>query len=171
MAIRSGKTRRAVLLIACAALAACSSGPLPGLQPEYPEVKRSMSEPLGEFVTVDSLRPTLRWRGFPGPEHRKKDKAHALDRVREVRYELRVWHTERGYSGALVYERNDLREPQHALEEALEPSTDYLWTVRARFELDGAIYVTEWSLTSTHLRNYIVPNPSCFRFRTPAAKP
>jgi len=158
-----------VLLVGwLAAVAACRS-PLPGLQPEYPEVRRSMSAPLGEFVEVDSLRPTLRWRLFPGPEQRKRDPA--LDRVREVRYEIRVWHTEHGYSGDLVYERDDLSEPHHALEESLEPSAAYLWTVRARFELDGMTYVTEWGLASTTMRNNIVPNPSCFRFRTPAAKP
>ena len=172
MANRCGRKRGALLLIAWSALAAaCSSGPLPGLQPEYPAVKRSMSAPLGAFVAVDSLRPTLRWRLFPGPEHRKRDVEHALDRVREVRYELRVWRTEHGHSGELVYERDDLGEPHHALEESLEPSTNYLWTVRARFELDGTTFVTEWGLSSTTLRNQIVPNPSCFRFRTPAATP
>jgi len=161
-----------VLPMAWSALAAaCGAGPLPGLQPEYPAVKRSISAPLGEFVAVDSLRPTLRWRLFPEPEQRRKDAEHALDRVREVRYELRVWRTAHGHSGDLAYERDDLREPHHALEESLEPSTNYLWTVRARFELDGTTYVTEWGLASTTLRNHIVPHPSCYRFRTPAAKP
>lgn len=170
MAMRSRRRCCAVLLIGWSVLAASCRSPLPGLQPAYPEVRRSMSAPLGEFVDVESLRPSLRWQLFPGPELRKRDANLASDRVREVRYELRIWRTEHGYSGDLVYERDDLSEPQHALEESLEPSTNYLWTVRARFELDGTTYVTEWGLASTTLRSHIVPNPSCFRFRTPAAK-
>ena len=146
------------------ALAAGCTGSVPGLQPEDPPVQRTMGAPWGRFIEVDSLRPTLRWQPFPEPG----GEGDALARVQDVRFELRIWQTTNGYSGERVYERDDLTEPHHALEQSLAPDASYLWTVRARFVLDGATYVTEWGLSSPTLRHHVVPNPACFRFRTPA---
>lgn len=169
MAIRrAGGRGVAWSLLFCAALAAgCGARRLPGLQPEYPLVVRKMSAPLGEFVVVDSLRPTLRWQPFPGPGPRGGKPPDALDHIRDLRYELRVWRTTNGHSGTLVFRRDDIEEPSCELFHPLAPDLNYLWTVRARFSLDGRTYVTEWGLSSLTLRNHVVPNPSCFRFRTP----
>jgi len=49
---------------------------------------------------------------------------------------------------AVVYERHDLREASHAVEAALDPNTEYAWSVRARFELNGETRVSEWSLVA-----------------------
>lgn len=150
--------------IATVILVTGCTGSVPGIQPEHPPVRRSLGAPWGEFVDVDSLRPTLRWMPFPGPRR----EGDALARARDVRYELRIWETTNGYSGERVYERDDLTEPRHELEQALAPDANHLWTVRARFVLDGVTYVTEWGLSTPTLRHHVVPNPSCFRFRTPA---
>ncbi len=111
-----------------------------GLAPESPRVaaRYGSDEPL--WLEADSLRPTFRWQAFP----RKGDLERAPDdmsRVRNVRYDLLV--AEAG-SRAIVYRRSGLASAQHTLEQPLAPGRRYLWTVRARFELDGRERVTEW---------------------------
>jgi len=150
-------------------LAGCGAPKLVGLQPEYPPIKRGLRSPWGEFVEVDGLRPTLAWQAFPRPDHVQRD--DALRRARDVRYEIRVWQTEGGLAGVRVYERIGIDGPAHTLTTDLRPGARYLWTVRAHFLLDGAAYITEWGLSSPNLRSHVVPNPSCFRFRTPAHEP
>jgi hypothetical protein len=147
----------------------CGSISSIGLRPEYPPFEKGSFKLWGEFVEVDSLQPTLRWQAFPRAEDQDTDKEGNLERVEDVSYELRIWKTVRGYSGRLVYARDGLTTPYHELEEALEPSSKYLWTVRARFVLDGLPQVTEWGLAGYLLRGTVVPNPSCFRFLTPVS--
>ena len=147
----------------------CGSIPSIGPRPEYPPLEKGSFALWGKFVEVDSLRPTLRWQRFPGAEDHEADKERNLKRVEDVSYELRVWKTVSGYSGLLVYARDGLTTPYHKLEKALEPSSKYLWTVRARFVLDGLPQATEWGLAGYLLRDIVVPNPSCFRFITPAS--
>ncbi len=110
----------------------------------------------------------MRWQRFPGAEDHDADKEGNLGRMEDLSYELRVWKTVSGYSGVLVYARHGLTTPYHELEQALEPSSEYLWSVRARFVLDGLTQVSEWDLAGYLLRGMGVPNPSCFRFITPA---
>jgi hypothetical protein len=90
-----------------------------------------------------------------------------LSRIEDVRYELRIWKTMTASSGELVYDRERLTLPYHKLEEALEPSTKYLWSVRSHFMRDGHPRTIEWGLAGYLLRGEVVPNPSCFRFKTP----
>jgi hypothetical protein len=54
----------------------------------------------------------------------------------------------------VVYERNGLTGLSHVVETALEPNTEYAWSVRARFVLDEATRVSEWSLVA-------LPNIDC----------
>jgi hypothetical protein len=51
-----------------------------------------------------------------------------------------------------VYERSGLSEPSHAFETTLEANTDYAWSVRARFDVDGRTRVSQWSLV-------VIPDP------------
>ncbi|MCP4409174.1 MAG: hypothetical protein GY807_15735 [Gammaproteobacteria bacterium] len=146
----------------------CSSISSIGLQPEYPPFEKGSFELWGEFVEVNSLQPTLRWQHFPRTEDRQTDEQENLDRVDDVSYELRVWKTVHSNSGRLVYARDGVRTSYHELEQSLKPSTNYIWTVRARFALDGLPQVTEWGLAGYLLRDNVVPNRSCFRFKTPA---
>ncbi len=69
---------------------------------------------------------------------------------------------------ASVYSRAGIPAPSHTLEETVQPSTKYFWTVRARFELDGQPRVTEWGVTDSFARRLVpVSNPFSFRFKTP----
>ena len=94
---------------------------------------------------VDSLRPTLRWETFPRPEDLKVDIGGHLVNARGVTYEIRIWSADDWYPVELVYARAGLSEPVHTLETPLAPDTLYLWTIRARFDLDGQQRVTEWA--------------------------
>jgi len=154
-----------LLLPALLVISACGT-PRAGLQGEYPPLVRGTFSLFGEFSAVDSLTPTLRWQTIGQvlmeKNERKIDKADLTD----VSYELRIWKTETEYSGDLVYLRLGLEMPYHALEEALEPDTRYLWSVRAHFLVGGRPRVSEWGLSGYLLQDEAVPNPSCFRFRT-----
>jgi hypothetical protein len=55
---------------------------------------------------------------------------------------------------SVVYERNGITGASHVVETALEPETEYAWSVRARFDLNGETRVSEWSLVA-------LPNVSC----------
>ncbi|MEN8132980.1 MAG: hypothetical protein ABFS45_22940, partial [Pseudomonadota bacterium] len=147
----------------------CSSISSICLQPEYPPFEKGNFELWGEFVEVNSLQPTLRWQRFPRAEDHDADTEGNLDLIDDVSYELRVWKTVHGNSGRLVYARAGLRTTSHALEQPLVPSTKYIWTVRARFLLNGRYQVNEWGLAGYLLRGDVVPNRSCFRFITPAS--
>ncbi len=147
--------------------------PVSGLRPEYPEARAG-------FVKVNSLQPTLRWEAFPPPEVRETDPEGALGRIRAVTYDLLIWRAEEkypeGFSGEYpgepIYSRRALPVPWHTLEERLEPSTKYFWTVRARFELDGLPRLTQWGETAPNeirevVAREIVPSPLHYRFKTP----
>jgi len=101
---------------------------------------------------VDSLQPTFQWQPFPRPAD------EFADRIQDVTYELRIWTTTQGLSGKLRYSRDGLKLPSHKLEEPLEPSIQYLWSVRARFMIDGDLRVTEWGMAGLPLRDESVPN-------------
>ncbi len=146
-------------ILACSLLSACGGVSVVGLHPENPPLVKRTLALFCDFVDVDSLRPTFRWRTFPGP---RDDLA---DKVRDVTYELRVWTASRDASGKLIYARQNLKTSSHKPEEPLEPSTRYLWSVRAHFFIDGNSRVTEWGMAGRPLRNESVPNLSCFRFK------
>lgn len=111
--------------------------PVTGLRPEYPRAQDPPRE-------VDSLQPEFRWESFPRPRDYEQDKTGVLQRIDRVTYELRVWKKTSDLEGKLTYARQGIRKPSHKLEKPLEPSTEYLWTVRARFEIDGYPRVTQW---------------------------
>lgn len=140
----------------------CSGVPVVGLHPKYPTIEKKTFAVYTDFVEVDSLQPTFRWESFPRPED------HLADRIQSVTYEFRIWRTIPGQSGKLRYLRTGLKSPYHKLEKPLEPSSNYLWSIRARFMIDGYFRVIEWGLAGMPLRNEAVPNSTCFRFKTPA---
>lgn len=71
---------------------------------------------------VDSLRPTLSWSSIEGAS-----------------YELAVYNKTKEAVNP-TYHRDDLNESVHILEEDLDPTTEYSWTVR--YHLDGV--TSEW---------------------------
>lgn len=99
-----------------------------------------------QFTQVDNSLPTLEWEAFLRPwDAGGRDAALFSD----VRYDLRIYDALAEdvvfTAGRLIYERNGLREPWHRLETALTYCGRYFWTLRARFSLQGAPRVTEWS--------------------------
>ena len=149
------------ILFALAILSGCGGVTVVGLHPKYPPLEKKAFATHCEFVEVESLQPTFQWQPFPRPADDFADKVH------DVTYELRIWTTTQGPSGKLRYSRDGLKLPSHKPEESLEPSIQYLWSVRARFMIDGDLRVTEWGMAGLPLRNEAVPNLSCFRFKTP----
>ena len=154
-----GKFR--LTLLVCTLLSGCSGVPTVGLKPQHPPLEKSIFSLFTEFVPVDSLQPLLRWESFPDPDFPDPEK------VQNVTYELRIWDGASGAANKLKYARRGLTLPEHQLEQPLEPSTQYLWSVRARFLLAGHPRVTEWGMAGHTLRRETVPNPSCYRFETP----
>jgi hypothetical protein len=122
-------------------------------------------------TTVDELRPTLRWEAFP----RAGDLEAApgeMQRVTEVRYDLVIARAVDAVPGEIVYQRDALEGTRHRLETALEPEARYLWSVRARFVLDGRERVTEWGERLNHSRRReSVPSRWSYVFQTPDAQP
>jgi hypothetical protein len=154
--------RHGLFLLLLGVLSAGCGIAVVGLRPAYPPLQKKAFAIYPNFVEVDSLQPTFYWQQFPRP---KDDLA---GKVQDVTYEFSIWRMTPGESGKLRYARSGLKSPYHKVEEPLEPSSKFFWSVRARFLIDGHGRVTEWGLAGIPLRNEAVPNQSCFRFQTPA---
>lgn len=186
MTRRSSTCRSLGLLPVLVIAAGCVTGEVlvSGLRPLCPEAVKLGSE-------VASSRPMLRWETFPRPEDLKADKKGLLQRAEKVTYDVRIWRLEDNRPVERVYARDGLPKPAHKVGTPLEPSTKYLWTVRARFELDGQPRVSEWGVmlvrrivsyragggagrwiaAEDFRRLPQVPNPSHYRFKTPKKGP
>ncbi len=126
-----------------------------------------------KFSEINSLRPAFRWEEFPREKDKKHDSTDILGKVTEITYDLRIWEGRDGYPEKLVYDRLGLLAPEHTVEITLKPSTEYFWTVRARFILDGDNRITKWSYSRIPRMpqdpcslDYI-PLNNYYRFRTP----
>jgi hypothetical protein len=141
-----------------------------GLAPEYPRMTGThptgtplLADLFGEWPTVPTPQPTLRWQRFPTAETQQQA-PELVARLRRIRYDLVIARESNLAPEHVVYLREGLPEPQHTLEQPLEPGARYFWTVRARFELDGRERVTDWGSTSTYARVRNAP-PSAFAYR------
>jgi len=181
-ALASLEIAAAVFLAGCA-----TKAPVSGFAPVYPEQTfslmhlRANSTDFLDWGKVDSLQPTLRWQPFPGTDQlgwgvpAKPFVSVDPKSVSEVRYDLKIWIVENHAPGEVAYVRERLPEPSHRLESPLQPGTEYYWSVRARFSVDGKPRVTEWSLTTVHgrerqeaLHSGVIPPLSYYRFETPS---
>ena len=137
-----------------------------GLAPLDPKDDDVLAEPWLGTRKV-GRRPELRWQSFP----RASDFAaqpDAMSRVRNVRYDLVIARERDSAAALVVYRREGLPAPHHRLEERLAPASQFLWTVRARFELDGRTQWTEWSGTGPDPDPHSsAPPRTSFRIRTP----
>jgi hypothetical protein len=102
-----------------------------------------------KFVKANSDQPTLRWERFPR-EFELSAQHGQPQQITDVLYDLRVYDAAVANKYALVpaqllYDERSINEPQHKLAIKLEPCTDYFWTVRARFKINGKPRVTEWA--------------------------
>lgn len=148
---------------------------------------------------VAGLLPAFQWEALPPQNQREQGADAANPAVTDIRYDLRIWTSVGGGPGDLVYERLNLNleartEPpparveaeegvpvaapaafvEHRLEEPLAANTEYLWSVRARYRLNGEPRVTHWSVLAFSRPG--VPDPCRYegippdrfhRFRTP----
>ena len=104
-----------------------------------------------------TLQPMLSWDTLSLSNGKKIDMA--IRSISRITYELRVWKN--GVGGREpVYERKGLTETKHRIEDPLEPSTVYAWTVRARFVLDNQTRLTSSACTPGDRVNY-------YHFETP----
>lgn len=74
-----------------------------------------------------------------------------------------------GTTGKMVYYRERIKETYHKLEDPLEPSTHYYWSVRVR----KGDEVSEWSRYDYHLEilvAYVHAYNQWFYFKTPKSK-
>jgi hypothetical protein len=157
-------------------LGACTEIPVSGFKPISPKLKMGgpLEGAVISWPQVESLNPTLAWQPFPGthevpavalqmkdiprtskyidvengliPFRRWQFIEADLTRVSDVRYDLRIWEVQGKRKGDLVYDRKRLETTSHRIAKRLKPDTKYLWTVRARFLLDGNPRVSEWSI-------------------------
>ncbi len=89
-----------------------------------------------QFSLLNEQQPMFKWEKFPW-EHDQISQESFIDIV----YDLEVYD----YSdGSLIYLRRSLKTNQHKMEIELNSNKKYLWTVRARFKLDGQSRATEW---------------------------
>ncbi|WP_319407159.1 hypothetical protein [uncultured Desulfosarcina sp.] len=127
--------------------------------------------PLGfSLGKVKNLRPTLRWQRFPRDSDIKVSPKD-MGRVKKVSYDLFVAERH-GNDLEIIYQRQRIPNPEHTLDISLRSKTDYLWSVRARFEFDGRERVTEWSGLALGMfpkfdRRLIPPLGNTYRFETP----
>lgn len=158
-----------------------------GFKPSYPKQEYAFWGARLTMVVVDSLQPTLRWTPFPGRHQFGAGdsgrpfipETHAA-RARNVRYDVRIWQVENLTARAVVYERFAIKTNSHTLEESLQPSKPYFWSIRARFEINGETRISEWSLSmipwtpgesprSQARRRGQIPAANFYRFETPSA--
>jgi hypothetical protein len=130
-----------------------------GLKPVYPDV----GHPNYHVVKVSSLQPTLKWEASSEPD---------------ATYDLNIFEGPETGSDLLpmpgwkrdpvklIYSREGLQKPEHAVEEPLKPGYAYFWSVRTHEKEK----ISKWSRYSYCLFGgffyYWAPN-QYFRFRTP----
>jgi hypothetical protein len=98
------------------------------------------------FVAAGSGRPLLRWESLDSLMARAPIPVQTAPR--DVSYELRVYRATDGFSkmpGELVYARDGLLAPEHAIEVDLSSCGYYFWTVRAHFILGDRSRTTKFS--------------------------
>ena len=161
-----------LVLILHAVLAGCATeASVYGLKPTYPEARHKFFTQNIAFVEVDSLQPTLKWESFTIPQGHVADHENQLKQTGNATYDLKIWRAGRKDQPVeQIYEQKGLSVPFHKVWKPLQPSTKYLWTVRARFEIDCKPRVTEWGRTIFgEFRNVdSIPNLNFYRFETPA---
>lgn len=104
---------------------------------------------------LETRRPTFQWEAFPRDKDLQSDSEGLLSHISDISYDLIIWKTRDTIPAELVYDKRGLvlterafhkeRIVEYTIDKALEPSTEYYWSVRARFLLDGKPRITRWS--------------------------
>jgi hypothetical protein len=135
------------------------------LAPVYPASLGPLTDDT-RWTEVDAYQPTLSWHDFPRPGDLAKVPQLA-GHIGNVRYDLVVARGHNLAPAGIIYRRDGLRGTSHKLKTELQHATQYFWSVRARFELDGRERVTEWATTlDSMLGRLSSPNSLSYHFRT-----
>ena len=109
-----------------------------------------------------SLTPTFRWRDFPGDKVLNADFQGKLRQLSLLRYDLRIHRLDDQRDTArIILERNNIGPTEYRMTQPLAPNTEYVWSVRARFELDTGERTSRWS------GDWVGGDIRGFVFRTP----
>jgi hypothetical protein len=109
-----------------------------------------------------SLEPTFRWRDFPSENVLTADFQGKLRRLSALRYDLRIYRLDDQRSTArTILEQNNIEGTEYGMTQPLAPSTEYVWSVRARFALDTGERTSRWS------GDWVGGSVKGFLFRTP----
>ncbi len=93
-----------------------------------------------------SLEPKFRWRKFPGDKVLNADFQGKLRQLSSLRYDLRIYRLDDQRSTArMILERNNIEATEYRMTQPLAPSSEYVWSVRARFTLDTGERTSRWS--------------------------
>ena len=117
------------------------------VSPEHdyrPSISDTTHATWNRFPVMGSRQPELAWEAFPRDNDRRADTGGDLSGISNIRYDLRVWQVVADAPPGLIYERRDLSEPWHALEQSLSPGSRYFWSARARFDSGGSTHSTKW---------------------------
>lgn len=98
-----------------------------------------------EYERVATLQPLLRWEPVPRPRDLESTEREKASRIRDVRYDLKVWEAPDARPASLAIDVVDLLAPEYRPEPPLKPGMRYFWTFRARYRLDGAEQATRWA--------------------------
>jgi hypothetical protein len=121
------------------------------------------------FVDVDSLTPPLSWEAFPRPFDMP------VGGYTNITYDVRMYASSvlKGFAvepETLLQEATGLVAPNYSLATPLQPCSRHFWSVRARFTLNGARRVTEWSGAYYTAGGEVAPSQRYFYpFRTPGS--
>jgi len=134
---------------------------------------------------LESRKPTFQWEAFPRDKDLRSDSKGLLSHISDISYDLIVWKTRDNIPTELVYDKKGLvltervlreeRIVEYTIDKELEPSTEYYWSVRARFMLDGKPRLTRWSysripwytLEQDPCLSDHIPLSNYYRFMTP----
>lgn len=147
-------------------LPGCAYPPkISGFRPVYPEMVVTPKS-LMTWIEVDSLTPTLRWQPYPG-EHQDALDSEAvpfiledLAEISDKQYDLFIAEIQEDMSLTPTYEAERLSQPYHTVEKALKPDAKFIWSIRARYKINGQARLSEWSKSNMPFLFY--------RFKTPA---
>ncbi len=101
-----------------------------------------------KFTPISSRQPQIIWESFPRPGDLIDENEEKLSQIDQVNYDLKIWKWDGKQCDELVYERIQLPEPSHQLEEKLRANQKYCWSFRARYNFAGKPMVTGWSYSS-----------------------
>lgn len=132
------------------------------VEPVQPPAHQYWHAGTARASPATSLQPTFRWRDFPGEKVLTADFQGKLRHLSRLRYDLRIHRLDdqRG-TARIILEQNNIEATEYALSQPLAPSTEYVWSVRARFTLDTGDRTSRWS------GDWVGGNTKGFLFRTP----